>query len=258
MPYSLEKDIEAAGETGFQGVEIWKSKLDDFLKNRRVEELRGLLSRYRLGAAAICAFSGYVWCTEEDFKKRVEQTKPYFQAANAIGCGSLIVCAEGAKDKTFDERVEAHATRLARLAETGREYGVRIAMEWFWNLREAFAVVERANHDHLGLVIDTFHWYRGDGEIENIDLTPRGKLFVVHVNDCENLPREKLTDKNRLYCGLGVIPLVEILDKLKRLGYDGYLSVELFRDEYWKRDPKTINRESMMTLREVMSKASVL
>jgi len=27
MPHPLEKDIEAAGEAGFQGVEIWRDKL---------------------------------------------------------------------------------------------------------------------------------------------------------------------------------------------------------------------------------------
>jgi len=258
MPYSLELDIKAAGETGFQGIEIWKSKLDNFLQTRRKAELKGLLSRYGLGVAAICAFGGYVWCPEEEFRKRLEETGRYFDIANHVGCEALIVCAEGFKDKSLSEAVEAHATRLARLADVGEYYGVRVAMEWFWSLKDSFKVIKKANHDYLGAIIDTFHWYRGDGDIANIDLIPKDKLYVVHINDCENLPRDRLADKNRLYCGLGAIPLMEILQKLKVLSYRGYLSVEIFRDEYWRREPLTINGEAMETLRDVMKRASVM
>ncbi len=254
MPYALEKDVEAAGEAGFQGIEIWKNKLDSFLQTRGKEELKDLLTRYGLEVAAICAFSGYVWCTEEEFENRLMETKKYFEVANHIGCESLIVCAEEIKIG-LEEAIETHAARLARLADVGEDYGVKIALEWFSSLREGFKVIEKANHDYLGMVIDTFHWYRGDGDIGSIDLTPRGKLFMMHINDCENLPRENLSDKNRLYCGLGVIPLVEILRKLKHLYYQGYLSVEIFREEYWRRDPLTISRESLETLRNVIGKA---
>jgi len=71
---------------------------------------------------------------------------------------------------------------------------------------------------------------------------------MVRISDCENIPREALTDRNRLYCGLGVIPLVEILRELKSLGYGGYLSVEVFREEYWKKDPLVISREALEML----------
>jgi len=127
MPYPLGKDIESAGETGFQGIEIWKTKLDSFLQTKRPEALKDLLSRYNLGVAAICAFGGYVWCPEQEFRKKVEDIKRYFELANKIDCEALIVCADGFNEKSIDEAVEAHANRLTRLAEVGKDYGVRIA-----------------------------------------------------------------------------------------------------------------------------------
>lgn len=258
MPYPLEVDIEAAGEAGFQGIEIWRGKLDKFLQTNRKEGLKDLLSRYDLGVAALCAFGGYVWCPEAEFRKKLEDAIRYFEVAAHIDCEALIVCAEGFAGRSSSEAVRAHATRLAELADLGNEYGVRIAMEWFRSLRDAVKVVETASHEYLGMVIDTFHWYRGDGDLSNIDLTPGNKLYLVHINDCEDLPRAELTDKNRLYCGLGVIPLNDILEKLKRLGYKGYLSVEIFREDYWKDDPLAISRKSLETLRDVMKKAVVL
>lgn len=258
MPYSLEKDIESAGEVGFQGVEIWKDKLDNFLRKKGIGELSKLLSEYDLKVPAICALDGYIWHSDEDFKKRVEYTRQYFEIASKVGCDSLVVVAEGFENKSIDEVVRVHASRLERLADVGKSYGIKIAMEWFWNHKDAFEIIKRANHDYLGLVIDTFHWYRGDGNLNNLNFIPKDKLYLVHINDCENLPREKLTDKNRLYCGLGVMPLKEVLHKFKQTGYQGYLSVEIFRDEYWKKDPITISKESLETLKNIMKEASVL
>jgi 2-keto-myo-inositol isomerase len=46
-----------------------------------------------------------------------------------------------------------------------------------------------------------------------------------------------LTDAHRLLPGLGVLPLKEIIEALRQIGYDGVASVEIFRPEYWERDP---------------------
>jgi len=258
MPYSLDEDIEAAGKAGFEGVEIWRDKLDRYLQDRRKEELKDRLSSYGLGVSAICFFAGYVWCPETEFDRKLKETKRYLEIATHIGCESLLVCSEWLKDKTRNEVIEVHARRLRRLAELSEEYGIKIELEWFTDLTDAVEIANLADHEYLGMMIDTFHWYRGDGNLDHIDLVPKDRLFLVHINDSENIERVKLTDENRLYCGLGVIPLVEILKRFKQKGYDGYLSVEVFRKEYWKKDPLTISLESLETLIEVMKRARLL
>jgi len=258
MPYSLEDDIKSAGKAGFQGVEIWKDKLDRYLQNRQKSDLKDLISSHNVEVFAICPFSGYVWLQQDELTKKIEEMKRYLGIASYIGCESLLMCAEARKDKTSEEIIEAHANSLIRLAEICEDYGVKLALEWFQDLKDAIKIVESAAYESLGLMIDTFHWYRGDGNLDHIDLVPRSKLVLVHINDCEDVKRENLADKNRLYCGRGVIPLVEILRKLERKGYEGYLSVEIFRDEYWKRDPLTISKESLQTLKKVMKQAKLI
>jgi len=46
-----------------------------------------------------------------------------------------------------------------------------------------------------------------------------------------------IEDAHRLLPGEGVISLDDILFRLKRTGFDGLCSIELFRPEYWERDP---------------------
>jgi 2-keto-myo-inositol isomerase len=54
------------------------------------------------------------------------------------------------------------------------------------------------------------------------------------------LPKEAITDAKRILPGQGVIPLDDICQRLKNVGYDGDCSVELFRPEYWEWDPNEL------------------
>jgi sugar phosphate isomerase/epimerase len=42
----------------------------------------------------------------------------------------------------------------------------------------------------------------------------------------------------------GVIPLQDILGAVRATGWDGVLSVDLFREEYWQHDPLAVAREA--------------
>ena len=64
---------------------------------------------------------------------------------------------------------------------------------------------------------------------------PLEKLWLVHVDDGPNLPPPTLTDPDRVYPGLGVMPLPSYFEVLRELGYDGPISIELFNQEYYKR-----------------------
>ena len=70
------------------------------------------------------------------------------------------------------------------------------------------------------------------------------KLFIFHINDAEDLPKEKLTDAHRLYPGLGILPLKEIKAALDGIGYDRMVSIEIFRPEYWEQDPFDVARRA--------------
>jgi sugar phosphate isomerase/epimerase len=62
-----------------------------------------------------------------------------------------------------------------------------------------------------------------------------------------------LNDGHRVYCGEGAIPLVEELRALKRMGYGGFLSVEIFNRDYWADTHENIVRKSKETLDRVLA-----
>ena len=64
--------------------------------------------------------------------------------------------------------------------------------------------------------------------------------------------REQLEDRHRLLPGIGILPLKEIVAALKRIGYDRVTSVEIFRPEYWERDPAELAREARAAAARVL------
>src|SRR5262249_48890101 len=79
-------------------------------------------------------------------------------------------------------------------------------------------------------------------------------LFIFHINDAEELPRHELQDHHRLLPGLGILPLREIITGLRGIGYNGVASVEIFRPEYWQRDPYELAEKAHAAVQNVFRK----
>lgn len=257
MPYSLEEDIRSAGKAGFEAVEIWAAKMEKYLERHTPEDLKKELQKAGIKAACLCAYG--LDAFSKDREKSWERIKKATEVAKAIDCPVMLVCPDSppqgmAKDEAFKQ-----AGKAAReLGEMCGSYGAVVAIEplglhpFVPGPKEALRIVEESGSNNIGIMMDTFHYYKSGVPITEIAQIPVEKLFIVHVNDCENLSREQLRDSHRLYPGLGVIPLKQMLSTIKKNGYTGYLSVEIFREEYWKQDAVTISINSKRHLDSVL------
>lgn len=255
--YPLEDDIRYCGHYGFEGIEIDTDKLDAYLASNSVEQLRRLLDGWGLACAALMAFP---FCPFGDRTAALDKVRKYTPICKALG-GPTLLCYIAEPMPEGMDRLEAVETAGA----AARDYayvadGLRIALEaiggasFMRRPEEAQAVAEAADHPNAGYMIDTFHGYKAGLTAAEIAALRAEKLFIVHVNDCEDLPREQLTDAHRLYTGLGIIPLNEYLWSLKGLGYSGYLSVEIFREEYWKDSHENIIRNAAEHLKATLAR----
>ena len=245
MPYTLEQDLQAAAKAGFDAVEIWSRKLDTFLESHDTAELKALLVAYGLRAASLCPY-GLVGFS--DNREQLHAIERAAEVAAAIECPVLLVCADSPPDGMGrDEAYDIMAATANAYAERAAAHGVKIAIEplgqhpFIPGPREALEVIERAGHDSLGLIVDFFHYYKSGVPLEDIRTIPTELLLIVHVDDCEDLPIADLTDQHRVYMGEGVLPLKDMMGVLRGKGYAGALSVEIFREEYWEKDPMEIS-----------------
>ena len=166
--------------------------------------------------------------------------------AQELGCDTIVLVPSPTPeaDASADE-VQAESVRALReLSAIAEPFDVRLAFEFLgfaWcsvrTLGQCWDIVRETDRPNVGLVIDTCHFYAGGSSLPSIEEVPAEKLLIFHINDVEERPKETIEDAHRLLPGEGVIPLDDILVRLQGLGFDGLCSIELFRPEYWERDP---------------------
>lgn len=83
------------------------------------------------------------------------------------------------------------------------------------NAREAVSLARLVNHESVGIVYDVFHASLEEESFTEPILLAGKSLVAVHVSDC-----------NRRIPGKGHIDFRPIFDALKKVGYDGYVTLE--------------------------------
>jgi 2-keto-myo-inositol isomerase len=245
MRADLETDIRAASAAGFELIEIWASKLREFLKIKTTTDLKTLLAENNLEPYSINSIEHITFRNAEDYEKIRTETEEFSRIAAEIGCPYVVlVPGKLPENATREEILEESVRVLNELGDIAEKHNVSLAFEFLGQtdcsvqtLDFCKEIVEKVNRKTIGLVIDTFHFYAGNSSFEAIETLDPEKLFIFHINDAEDLPKEKLTDAHRLYPGLGILPIKEIKKRFDKIGYDRMVSIEIFRPEYWNADP---------------------
>jgi 2-keto-myo-inositol isomerase len=252
MKADLATDIQVAGQAGFQVVEIWAAKLDEFLKSHSLADVAGYLADAGVRAHTINSIEKINFRNAAGRAEVLERCQQLSQYAQAIGCSWIVVVPGPLPQGTsWDEVREETVAVLREMAAVAEPHGIKLAFEFLgfpWcsvrTLTEAWAIVAATDRSNVGVVLDTCHFYAGASSLASISTVSPARLAVCHINDVEDVPREQISDAHRLFPGDGVIPLKEIIQEVRSIGYQGVCSVELFRPEYWERDPLDVAQEA--------------
>jgi len=252
MNADLETDIRAASSAGFDYLEIWASKLGAFLKSRSTSDLSHLFVTHGLIPYSINSIERITFRDDAGHRALLDECEELCRIAQAIRCPYVVVVPSPApKDVLRSDVISESAGVLQELASMAAQHNVALAFEFLGQpdcsvqtLALADEIIKKVNHPNVGLVIDSFHFYAGGSTIESIEALDAERLFIFHINDAEDLPREQLEDRHRLLPGLGILPLKQIIQALKGIGYNRVASVEIFRPEYWQRNPLQLARDA--------------
>jgi 2-keto-myo-inositol isomerase len=261
MRASLTEDIQSASAAGFEYLEIWAAKLRKFLASHTAAELKSMLDEKGLKPYSINSIEHITFRNAEKHMALLDECEELCSIAAEVGCPYIVVVpsplpAGSSRVEVIEESVRV-LTELSIIAE---HYNVALAFEFLGQadcsvqtLALADEIVEKVARPNVGLVIDSFHFYAGGSTIESIEALDAKRLFIFHINDAEDLPREELEDRHRLLPGLGILPLAEIIAALKRINYTRVVSVEIFRPEYWERDPAELARAAHAATMRVLN-----
>lgn len=260
MRSSLADDAEIAAECGFGALELWAGKVADYERDRPLETLGERLRALGVQPWCVNSIEDITLRDAAGRRELMDELARTCQIARAIGAPGIVVV-PGRHDHVA--RAAAVADAVAVLRQMSDAAGdIALAFEFLGKpgcdvptLDMAIEIVENVGRPNVGMVIDTFHFYAGGSALADIGQVPSDRLFVVHLNGCEDLPPGELTDAHRLYPGEGAIPIDAILREIRRIGYDGVFSVEIFRPEYWGQDARLVARTARETAGAALRKA---
>ena len=259
----FEKDIEDYAAGACRAVEIWLGKLETYLEKHSADEVRRLLDEQEM-AAPVASFQGGLLASQGDARREHwMHFSRRLKLLREIGIGTLVVACDvmealGQQDL---ERVQASLTQAA--ARAG-EQSIRLALEFQSsatfgnNLQTAAALVSETGSPHLGLCFDVFHYYAGPSKAEDLAYLTRDNLFHVQLSDLAGTPREFASDADRILPGDGDFQLQPILDALRAIDYEGYVSLELMNPQIWQVPARQFGEIGMTALRTILGQASML
>lgn len=260
MHADLITDINAAHAAGYDLIELWKSKLNDYLLDNSIHDLIRLLDEASLEPWSINSIEHITFRTPEDYAAIKEECERLCQIAGDLNCPYIVVVpGKLPENATRDEIIAESVAVLNELGDIAHRYGVSLAFEFLGQTdcsvqtldlaKEIIDIIDRPN---IGVVIDTFHFYAGNSTFDAIDSLDPEKLFIFHINDAEDLPKEVLTDAHRLYPGTGILPIREMKEHFDKIGYNRMVSIEIFRPEYWAEDPFEVARKAKIATEEAL------
>ena len=263
MKADLETDIRVTRLAGFDHLEIWAGKLREYLKSKTTAELRALFNAAGVTPYSINSIERITFRAGKEQDLLLGECDELCKIASEIEGPYIVVVPSPLPDGLSRAgAVEHSVAALRELSRVAERHGVRLAFEFLGQtdcsvqtLELASEIVEQVNRDNVGLVIDSFHFYVGGSSLNSIEALDPSRLFIFHINDAEDLPRHRLEDRHRLLPGLGILPLRQIISALKRAGYDGVASVEIFRPEYWERDPLELAHDARAAAASVIEQA---
>lgn len=262
----LNELIDIASKAGYDAIEPWTSEIEEYIKaGGSLKELRKRIEQSGLKVADVIGFAEWIVEDEGRRKKGLEQAKRDMAWAAELGSQRIAappVGATGGMSKRDDPKFTqpvidliAAADRYRALLDLGKSMGVTPVVEiWGFSktlrrLGEAFCVAAESGDGRACILPDVYHLYKGGSDFAGLELLAGHAIGIFHVNDYPKIGRDRITDADRVYPGDGIAPLKDIFAALRKVNYTGFVSLELFNRDYWKRDPNEVAKTGLAKMK---------
>ncbi len=233
---TLDAKLRAIAAAGYDGAEIFENDLLSTHLDARA--IRALMGDLGLACTMFQPFRDLEGLAGELRARAFDRLERKFDVMEELGTDLLLVCSSCSPQAEGDrERLVAD---LREAGERAGRRGLRIgyeALAWGRHVndhREAWSLVRDADHPALGLILDSFHSLARRVPSSSIgDIRPE-KLFIVQVADAPVLDMDYLGWSRHFRCmpGQGEFPLDDWAEAIRRIGYQGYWSLEIFNDRF--------------------------
>src|SRR6202049_4038106 len=255
---SLTDKLDAIAAAHFDGVEIFEPNLRSY--NGSAREIGRYAKNLGLSVEVYQPLRDFEGVSDEQLQRNLDRAEAAFDTMADLGATLLLACSNTEADVSDDE--ERAAGQLFELAERAGRRGLKIGYEALaWGTRvatfdKAFRIVRRADHPHLGLVLDSFHTLVHAEDWSPLRELPADRIFFVQLGDAPRMNVDALTlrrNHSRMP-GKGDFDVAGFLRAVLATGYSGTVSLEIF-NEKTPESPLATARAAMHSLLLVEERA---
>lgn len=241
--YSLINSIEIISKIGYDGIEIVLDEPHAFLplQKNEIAKIKESLSKNNLLVSNLNANTVLGWKNDFNGEKfepslsnpnqklrswRIDYTKQAIDLAYMLHSKSICITSGLDTVENTDQCSQLFQDSLIDLCEYAEKKNVLIAIEYepYLLVDNSEKVLKLLSNDfkNIGLNFDTCH---AEVTKENLSKTIslfENNIFHTHISDCKD------NTHFHLIPGLGDIDFKEMYNSLKKIGYDDYLTAELY------------------------------
>jgi sugar phosphate isomerase/epimerase len=236
--WSLEQVAAAARKLGYQAIELRAlggqiNLLErPELQPQTVGQTRAFLQEQNLPVCCVDTSCSFDAVDEETRQENIEIALRHCEPARALGAPLVRVFPNeippGATREETRDRIAMSLREVARRAPPE----VRVCLETHGDFALGSAAAEiigLADHPNLGIIWDAANSFAAGDAVEETALAVAPYLQHVHLRDARPVSGQNVWQP--VLAGRGRVPLGQVIEWLRAMGYDGYISFEW--EKYW-------------------------
>ena len=241
-PWSIEEAARNYAECRVKGITVWR----DTLAGRNIRTTGQMLGESGLSIVSLCRGGFFAHKDPAKRKNALDDNRFAIEEASELGAPLIVlVCGADPAQSLEDSRKQIRDGIEALIPEASTA-GVKLAIEplhpMYADTRSAINTLAQANEladainsPWVGVAVDVYHlWWDPNLEQEIRRCGKNNHLLAFHVSDWKTPTIDLLNDRGLM--GEGCIPLKKIRSWVEAAGFDGFIEVEIFSSEYWKKE----------------------
>jgi 2-keto-myo-inositol isomerase len=239
--------LRVARETGWDAVELRHIDFQRAIEaGGTADDVLALVRESGLPVSAVGVERGWIFAEGDERRRLLGSFRDACEWARALGC-EIVMSPVDARPGDPDRAVDS----LREAGDLAGERGVTLALELnvgvpqFDTLDKVREVVGRADHPRCGLLLDTYHIWRGTPGLDVWQDVAPEEIVYCQYSDVPPGALDPASTFDRLPPGRGIVPFRPIFEIVRTKGYTGYWSYEALNPDAWARDPREVAREAL-------------
>ena len=253
---NFQEKLEAIAAAGFHGLEIFEQ--DFIAQDANPRQVGEMIRAMGLEITIFQPFRDFEGLPDPLRTKAFDRAEHKFDLIQELGTDLMLICSSCHPEAIGG--AERAAADFHELGERAKKRGLRVgyeALAWGRHVndhRDAWDIVQRADHNNVGLILDSFHTLARKIDPDTIRRIPGNKIFFVHFADAPAIEMDMLYRSRhfRNMPGEGDLDMIGFTRAVMATGYSGPVSLEIFNDQFRGGQARTIAKDGYRSLLALM------